>query len=177
MDEYPDELSPLGEHPNREKFAAWWARVGTHFPYVPRNVARQWLYRHWNMGSPFSYIPSAKARFRLEHWGPAEILQVLNSDPNAEFAPYGHRAFRREVPALWITRVMERRHRWPVPPIVLNNLSGEHRRYGTQLPQGYVLVEGHHRMELAHALLENGVILPMMPLWILDLMELPTNQS
>jgi len=123
MDDYPQHLKPRGNDTiAKEGFSAWWERAHDSFPAVPRNVARQWLHRHWG-GSRFRWLPSHGAQFTLECWQPAEVAAVQiwreGAPPYADWGdqlladaakPKGYR------PRLaWI---MNQRCRWPAPPIV-----------------------------------------------------------
>jgi hypothetical protein len=176
MHDYPEALAPRGiDSFDKEPFSAWWARVRAEFPGVPRNVARQWIWRHWGH-SDYAWIPSRRAEFRLEIWPAADIahIQVPHTRPG-EYEDWGAYLVSLYKPKnKWrysLAGVMQRRQVWPAPPIVLDNRPMDDIARTTELPSGPVLVEGNRRLALARYLFREECLMSHLPVWIIRLHE------
>jgi hypothetical protein len=164
MDNYPDHLAPEFEDSGAVKtpFDIWWTRVQPSFPYVPENVAREWLHRHWKH-SPYAYLTSANYRFELKRWPKLAKIRTLWSDFKADNA--GALRKGEELTQLqagwmpWVPRYMLEHRRFPEPIIVLDNRDGHHNKdypAEDELPRTYVLVEGHTRFNTGIFLQSTG---------------------
>lgn len=73
-------------------------------------------------------------------------------------------------PPLWVAAYMEREKRWPEPPIVIDNRDGliDFELMAFDIPQGFVVVEGHKRVELAMALIRRGELANDLRIWVLS---------
>jgi hypothetical protein len=175
MNNYPKRLTPRGNDTyEKEAFATWWARAEGEFQGVPRSVARQWIFNHWNH-SPYGWLPSAGASFRLDHWQSEQVeaLAIWNVDDPEEYPAWGDSlldlARRPKGIRYGVAEIMARRGEWPAPPIIL-----DHRRElpfpdrPDGLPAGFVLVEGNRRTAMAKALARKGRLRPNLPVWILS---------
>ena len=163
MDNYPEALAPQGLNTEKELFIPWWRRVGPSFPTVPRNVARQWLHRSWG-SSPYRWLPSAGAQFTLEIWQPADIalVQIVGEDD-----PCGWGEALLELGSFAVSSIMNRRHRWPAPPIVWHRIAPIPNEGPRNLPTGFLLVEGFRRVAIAKALERRGTLAADLPVWVL----------
>lgn len=170
MDDYPAELAPHQIGFEREPFSLWWERVRERYPTIPKNVARQWLHRHWQ-GSRYRFLPSASADFRLEHWTKEQFLQMQSwRMPPAKMLKEGRHMLslerRRRTPSP-VANIMERRGTWPAPIIAMEH-DGRFLEQMPDLPLGVVLIEGNRRSEMAHALAEDGKLGDRLPVWVLS---------
>jgi hypothetical protein len=173
MDDYPETLGPLVPAPfQKEPFPTWWARAQSHFAIVPRNVARQWLWRHWGQ-SEYGWLPTRGAHFALQVWSPSEVysLAVHRVESNERWAKWGSDMLKRaDLPKNQrypLYSIMKRRKRWPTPPIVLDNRIPIESPC-SDLPAAFVLVEGHQRTAIAKALAQRGQLARDLPVWVLS---------
>lgn len=170
MDAYPTLLRPVGQE--TASFPIWWGRVSRHFSTVPRNVGRQWLWRHWGLSSWY-WLPSAGAHFKLVKVDQECVLRLsaLNFPPH-EMLSHGvdmlRLASRSNKNYYYPLAGFMNRHKcWPCPPIVLS------RRYPVPGDTGvndapYILVEGHQRVCIAKALASGSELAPTLPVWLLE---------
>ncbi len=164
MDGCPERLKPLGVGTiNKEVFAPWWRRANSSFPTVPHNVARQWLYRHW-CTSEYKWLPSAGAHFTLEVWQPADValVEIRGEDDPCQWGEQLIADAHHPV-----ARIMNRRHRWPAPPIVWRRTAPLANEGRSDLPTGFLLVEGNRRLAIAKALERRGALAADLPVWVL----------
>lgn len=172
MDNYPQHLEPRGNGTfEKEGFASWWLRARDSFPAVPRNVARQWLHRHWGQ-SEFGWLPSAGAQFTLEMWQPADVTTVqIYQEGLPPYDQWGEFLIGLGMkPTGWrfrVASIMNRRYRWPAPPIVWHRPAPIANESSEGLPTGVVLVEGHRRTAIAKALARRGTLGANLPVWVL----------
>lgn len=143
------------------------------FPGVPRNVARQWIWRHWGQ-SEYAWIPSRRARFQLEIWPASDIprIQVPHTRPG-EYEDWGAHLVSLYKPKYkWrysLAGIMQRRGAWPAPPIVLDNRPIDDFVRTIELPPGPVLVEGNRRLALARHLFRERRLKSQLPVWVIRL--------
>jgi hypothetical protein len=172
MDGYPKHLEPHGHGTiAKEGFSAWWERARSSFLTVPRNVARQWLHRHWGQ-SAFGWLPSQGAQFTLEYWQPSEVVALqIWREGTPGYADWGDQLLANAAQSkqyrYGVACIMNRRHRWPAPPIVWHRAAPLANEHYSQLPTGFVLVEGNRRIAMAKALARCGLLLPQLPVWVL----------
>src|SRR5437868_2840191 len=61
----------------REPFEKWYARVRHRLPqHLPKAVAEDWLYDHWDHESEFSDLDLTYLQFRLELWPSARLSEI-----------------------------------------------------------------------------------------------------
>jgi hypothetical protein len=172
MDNYPDHLIPERfDTWDKEPFQTWWKRAQAHFPNVPRNVARQWIYRHWSQ-SRYRWLPTSGAVFTLERWQPQQITDIkIHREGDPPYDQWGdHLLSLAQRPKGYRYRpsvVMAHRHCWPAPPIVLDHTAPLPFATDDDFPGGYVLVEGNRRTAMAKALAKRGLLKPDLPVWVL----------
>src|SRR5262245_37157167 len=168
MDGYPQDLEPRGiGTAAKEGFSAWWVRARDSFPTVPRNVARQWLHRHWGQ-SRFPWLPSHGTQFTLEFWQPAQVAALKSwHEGTPPYVDWGDDLLADAAkPKLYRTdlaSIMNRHHRWPAPPIVWHRAAPLANEPVSDLPIGFVLVEGNRRVAMAKALERRGLLLAQLP--------------
>lgn len=179
MDNYPPDLAPDFEPSGAvaTPFEEWWLGVQPNFPYVPEEVARDWLHRHWSH-SPFGWLPSTEYRFSLSHWPSDRINQIRTgwSDFSADPAPaiehgrYLVEDHRKRFGRNGLIDFMVKHGTFPVPPIVLDNLDGhlnDRPEARIPYPANFLLVEGHRRFNIATYLAEISFLQPELPFWIM----------
>lgn len=188
MDDYPNHLALLEAEksifdPDAQeqfvRFKAWWDRVGSAaFPNVPENVAQHWLWRHWG-NSDWSSLPSETARFEEQIWQPDEVADLhFGGVTEDDYEPWenGERLLKPPpgAPLIWLAQHMNETKRWPEPPIVLDNrnLVAEAQLVDFDVPQGFVVVEGHRRVQIAMALIRRGELAGDLPIWVLSYPQL-----
>lgn len=173
MDNYPERLAPkVNRHGHKESFVGWWGRVHASFQAVPRNVARQWIYRHWRK-SEFGWLKASEYQFELKKWTAEQILNIQIDgsthahyrDDWAAFQVSQAMRLKGRLPAL--PNIMFRRDTWPTPPIVLATEGRTGNRNLDRLPVGYVLVEGNRRLSFALLILEQGRFRGNHPIWVM----------
>jgi hypothetical protein len=172
MDNYPEQLAPIGNGTSgKEPFQAWWGRVSEHYPTVPKNVARQWIWRHWQQ-SDFCWLPTKGSRFELARWQPEEIevIKIWREGKN-KYEDWGDYllslATRPKNLRYAVAEIMFRRRRWPAPPIVLDNRNSIDFAPWKDLPVGFVLVEGNRRTAMAKALARRNQLARDLLVWVL----------
>ncbi len=179
MDKYPKRLSPGFTESGaiRMPFAEWWVKVQLHFPTVPENVARYWLHEHWNH-SPYGWLPSRNYRFTLIDWQ-SENLPLIRSRwsrwKTEGCLVHGQHLIEEVIKYGYTTaRYMLDRGDFPAPIIILDNKDG-HIRAGRgnvsareELPEAYVLIEGHRRFNMALYLQQTGRLKPVTQVWLMQ---------
>lgn len=170
MDEYPEAHAPkVSDLKGKEPFSVWWARVGSHYPHLPRNVARQWLYRHWGH-SEYRGLPSGRLRFELRHCTSDWVAKVqIPRDEPANVAARGAQLVTNGLGSpnrYRVASIMVRKGTWPAPPIVLDNRKPITAPHFNELPQGFVLIEGHRRLAIAHHLHRCEKLAAKLPVWL-----------
>ncbi len=172
MDNYPQHLEPRGNGTfEKEGFASWWPRARESFPAVPRNVARQWLHRHWGR-SEFGWLPASCAQFTLERWQPADVVGVqIYQEGLPPYDQWGEYLIGLAAqPKGWrypVASIMNRRRRWPAPPIVWHRSAPIANEPYDDLPTGMLLLEGNRRTAMAKALAHRGTLGADLPVWVL----------
>jgi hypothetical protein len=165
VDNYPTQYRPLNDQSfEKEPFQAWWQRVGHAFPTVPKNVARQWLWRHWDL-SRWGWLPSSTATFTIQMLQPSDVKAVVAwRYPEAKMIEMGRHLLSQRFS---VASIMARRRRWPAPPILLSRTDPVPGEPWPDIPIGLNLVEGHRRMEMAKALAADDLLEPNLPIWII----------
>lgn len=178
MDHYPDELEPpRGEWEDIDKnlFAVWWTQVSSRFPTVPEEVAKYWLHEHWGF-SPYKYLVSASYRFERVTWAPERVNDIASCWNEFKAGDDHCAAKGRELctekmfggGTYKTAAYMMEAKRFPTPIVVLDNNDGHHNAdYPDEfpLPNGYVLIEGHTRFNIASYLAPNGG-LAILDVWL-----------
>ena len=169
MDDYPEHLAPLNADSwNPESFRSWWARVEEHLPDVPRNVAKQWIHRHWGQ-SPYRHVPSNTVTFSLQGMTAKEILEIVpvGKDDYAEWGDYLISLYTRGEYKRPATGVILRRRVWPAPPIILDNRSPPQYGWAAELPSALLIIEGNRRLAIAKAMIRTNTFVPSAPVWMM----------
>ena len=156
MNNYPEHLAPELNENSRNPitpFEEWWPRVKHGFPNVPREVAKEWLYRHWGY-SPFSWIESKSYNFLLDTIPTSNLKNILNKECNFNENParaidYG-RSYCNEPHKKYVVKYMIDNGTFPSPIIVLDNRENHllNNPDANNIPQALILVEGHSRHEI-----------------------------
>lgn len=175
MDDYPEKLAPEFDKGGgvSTPFNEWWERVHGEFPFVPEDVAEQWLHRHWSH-SPYSFLRSRSYRFELTEFDPSDILGIwnFNSDNGDSTKQTGlYRLSQR----FWVRDFMVENKRFPKPIIVLDNqdqhiLSLENRPDWLE-NKPLILVEGHRRYEVAVGMMQKDPLDNPQKMWLMKKCE------
>lgn len=179
MDNYPKHLNPpLDEWGgiDKERFAEWWAKVSSSFPGVPEEVARHWLHEHWGL-SPYRYLPSRAYGFTREIWEPENVGLLLSSWDDYDPEQKGCQEKGKELctekmiggEIYHTAAYMTERAVFPTPVIVLDNNDDHHNALFPKewpLPQGFVLIEGHRRTNIASYLARAGKM-KQLDIWLM----------
>ena len=178
MDNYPDNLAPEFDEGGgvATPFEEWWPSVSERFPRVPKQVAKDWLHRHWSH-SPFGWLPSPAYYFELVSWPTEGLKRIRTGWSNFAAKPdeaLAHGKFLvEEHHREWgfdLVQFMIDHGTFPVPPVAMDNndghlsfLRGAPRPY----PEGYLLIEGHLRFNIATYLAAQGRLLSQVPFWLM----------
>ncbi|MDF0499075.1 hypothetical protein P0R27_38165 [Bradyrhizobium yuanmingense] len=180
MDNYPKRLKPKVDASgwDKEPFEAWWKRAQRQFKTVPENVAQYWLHEHWG-NSPYSYLRSANYQFELVTWKAEELFEILSTwnrfnPDHRDCVNHGHRLvddWEFNEPYRTSAYMLEHGD-FPAPIIVLDNRDGhinpEAVEFANQVvPEGYVLMEGHRRFNIALYLHSTKRLKPEVRLWLM----------
>lgn len=178
MDNYPEYLRPKGEGREQEPFAEWWKRAQPHFKAIPENVAQYWIYEHWGRWE-YQYLDLSNYSFDLVRWPAerlAEILTIWNRYDTDHTKCLSH---GRDLVDDWefnepypTSAYMLEHGDFPAPIIVLDNrdshINPETVEFDYQsLPEGYVLMEGHRRFNIALHLHSARRLKPEVHLWLM----------
>jgi hypothetical protein len=179
MDDYPEHLSPSfhSDGSKKENFDVWWKRVKSYFPDVPEEVARHWIYEHWDQ-SPYGQLSSSGYDFSLEDWPSNQLTEIRSiwcdyNESNADCVTHGERLVETDiVPGRrYKTAVYMSEHGdFPSPIIVLDNRDGflkSQPQAFRQIPASYVLIEGHRRFNIALYLQSKGLLRPTVHVWLM----------
>lgn len=177
MDNYPDHLAPdFNKFGGVETpFDEWWARVSASFPLVPKEVAQEWLHRHWRH-SPFAFLKSDQYHFSCVIW-PSTMLREIRwswnnfkDDTNVAIehgASISDKKMPQHLP--FVSKFMLAKRTFPSPPIVLDNRDGHliDGRGPEYYPNCYLLIEGHLRFSVALYLDSIQQIEANLPFWLM----------
>lgn len=173
--EEQDPLAPKGSGFEREPFEAWWARAEPQLPNVPREVAREWVHRHWRNGPISPHVSLRELLFRLEAWDADQIERIGRSDRWTRGRDgVADMAHWESVPG-YVPRFMLAHGKWPSPIIVGRTLSSfpslAHLfSRGSQAQP--ILFEGHVRLEVWRSMREAGRGLSSpLPVWVAALSD------
>jgi hypothetical protein len=158
---YPEHLTPPKNENGvilYDKFPEWWAWAKEHFPTVPENAAQYWLHENWGV-SPYYYIKSRDYRFEAVEWPSARLFELRSKwddfDPELEGCIRGGRREHRK---------------FPQPIVMLDNRAGhlvKEYEGAWRVPSGYVLIEGHMRLNIAVYLQSRGLFNPTFEAWLM----------
>ena len=179
MDNYPSSLAPAFEEGGgvATPFDEWWPMARKHYEYVPEEVGRDWLHRHWSH-SPFGWLPSAAYRFRLVEWPHDQLHNIRTGwsdfieDPtpaieHGRYLAVDHRK-RFTYP---LAEVMISTGTFPVPPVVIDNRDGHLASLpgaSFPYPPAHLLIEGHRRFNIAAYLATIGQLRWAVPFWLME---------
>lgn len=177
MDNYPAHLAPAFNEGGGvdTPFEDWWPRVRSSFPNVPEEVAQYWLHEHW-AHSPYRWLPSVAYEFDRQCWPSSDLRKVRsnwsNFVDNDECRAHGeHLVESFPYKGGYRTAVyMSEQGAFPTPIIVLDNRDGHVARYigaNAPLPQEFILIEGHRRLNIALYLVASGKFASYCDVWIM----------
>jgi hypothetical protein len=179
MDNYPKHLTPpKNERGNidLEKFGEWWSWAQTEFPTVPENAAHYWLHENWGV-SPYSYMKSRNYEFEAVKWPSIRLRELLSESD--DFDPehtsglrYGyHQCHNNEFGIIApLAKYMMEFGRFPEPIVILDNQDGHlQKEYddADRVPTGFVLIEGHTRLDVGLYLQSTGKFGPTFDAWLM----------
>lgn len=179
MDDYPEHLAPEFNEGGgvTTPFDEWWPRVRDEFPTVPEEVARYWLHEHWSQ-SPYSWLRSRDYSFERRDWPTTELSSILSRFGDFDPAQYkcleeGRRYIDGQLPHFKDdpTAIYMLKHRtFPTPIIVIDNRDGRlgGLRPNDLIPDGYILIEGHSRFNMALYLAHISRLNPTVPVWFMS---------
>ena len=165
---------PPIERAVKTPFDEWWPKVQSHFPNVPKNVAKQWLHRHWGH-SPYCWLCSKNYRFTLVDWDSENLSEI-----KSESCDWGYDGCLKHGEYLindcdfWLKNYMLKHGAYPEPIIVLDNRDSHLIRGKDNvpayedIPKGYVLIEGHLRFNASLYLFQTGRFNPMSKIWLME---------
>jgi hypothetical protein len=180
MDNYPEKLDPPRDEwgaIDKSAFKSWWSNAAAAFPTVPENVAQYWLHEHWGR-SPYSKLKSRAYEFELVAWPCERIVEIYSTWDDYDPTHAGCLIKGEElVTTLMLSREMYPTARYmldhgnfPAPIIVLDNRDGHHNTEYPQhytVPDGYVLMEGHARFNIATYLQKIGRLNKTVDVWMM----------
>lgn len=184
MDNYPEHLTPPKNDRGNielEKFGEWWAWAETEFPTVPENAAQYWLHENWGV-SPYDYLRSRNYAFTAVEWPSSRLSELLsewdNFDPEHKDCVRSgrdlcHKHEFGHVHAL-ATYIMENK-KYPQPIVMLDNRDGHLQaeyEYASRIPAGYILIEGHLRLNIGLYLQSRDLFGPTFNAWLMT--RIPT---
>lgn len=138
---------------------------------MPRNVARQWIHRHWSGGSPYRSLSLSGLIWSLEELDTDCLLNTVSvvGDTAKSYAEWGEFLLTEYLRNHWcgVAGVMLRRGVWPAPIIVLDQRSAKlDQDVGLPLDGDMILIEGNRRLAIARALRERGGLQGKLPVWL-----------
>ncbi|MCJ9700194.1 hypothetical protein [Bradyrhizobium sp. SHOUNA76] len=179
MDNYPKHLTPPKDEfgaVDLNKFPEWWASAKEHFSSVPENTAQFWIHENWGR-SPYRYLRSKNYKFERVQW-PSERLFELRTEwgnfdatlrENIEDGDYTcHNDELGEIHEL--PRYMMDNRSFPQPIVILDNRDGHLKREyrgAADVPAGYILIEGHKRLNIAAYLQTTGKFGSTFDAWLM----------
>jgi hypothetical protein len=154
----------------KEIFDVWYSRVKYAMPNVPRNVAKQWLWRHWGF-SDINHYDVRKLIFRISIISLRDVPKIRQRIRDySSVLTYGAGQLDESIIHLkeggWLPRVMLNRCTWPIPPIVFDNTSGHLCEDVNVDNKSLVVLEGHRRTSILNHLATVNKALPEHRVWI-----------
>ncbi len=150
-------IAPMGDEP----FSPWYARCAHVIPEVPKNVAEQWIHRHWG-NSPFQGLDLLSMQFKREVWQLSDILEI-----NVSSHWRSGRINAAEETILedsFLGKYMTRHRTWP-EPVIVSPSTEELPPYLVQDTNAPTLLEGHVRLTYLHVLNYRGIAGPRHDVW------------
>lgn len=164
-----DPLAPKGTAFEREPFEMWWARAEPLLPNVPREVAREWVHRHWCDGPISPHVNLLALVFRLESWDADQIERIARSDRWRREDGVTDIAHWESVPG-FVPRFMLANGRWPSPIVVgrtLSSFPGLQHLFSRGTQAQPILLEGHVRLEVWRSMKhESRAMDSTLPVWV-----------
>lgn len=152
-----------------EPFADYFGRISCRLPNVPREVAEQWLHRHYPHGVlEYDWVGIRGLTFRLETWSAGRVLEEVALHPGDDLVAKHERLLKEdsEVRQSWLGERMLQHKTWPVAPIILENFIDLRFPSGVLLGRPYHLMEGHHRLGYFRAIHKNAFDSSTHEIWI-----------
>ena len=145
-------VAPFKEEP----FEHWYERVKDAIPWIPEEVAREWIHRHWGQ-TPYDYLDLTPLKFEKVIWSVPELLEVRCGERGEEEQYYRF----VEIEGEWLWDFMRDSTTWPTPIIVLENRQNWHKQL-----HDVQLLEGHRRYCFFRQLLERGTANRQHEVWL-----------
>ncbi len=140
-----------GHHP--ESFVAWWERIGSRLSNLDRQIAEQWVYRHWT-STPYRFLTLEDLSWRQETWTSEEVVERVHVESDVEMNPAHdlevfqgkNRLGPLETARSW------RDGSWNIPIVVLSTPTGVLTHSAARPDLRYLLIEGSKRVRYLNAL-------------------------
>ena len=102
---------------------------------------------------------SRGAQFGLAVWEPCDVFNIY-TDGAEDYLAWGDRLLCLSAGhyRCSVASIMQRRGRWPAPPILLHHTGALSLRGMPGWPLGYVLIEGNRRIAIAKVLAARGAL-------------------
>jgi hypothetical protein len=148
-------------------------RVGPLLPNFPHEVLTSWFGEQPDTVKAFAPLDYERFKFELEHFD-------IDKLPGQEVLREGSKTLKvLEEEAGWkkrgLMRWMEANKTWPVPPVLLktdNSVIAPECTLPLRTP--YHLLEGYHRLALAHRFVREGLFTDPLPFWVVRIPK-PTS--
>lgn len=128
----------------RENFEDYYIRNKNLLPNFPKEVFKEWIYRHYGYLELYACLDFDKFDFTLEEWKNEKIFNEITTIKNKMLDMQGIQILRK--PISYLQKYIHRCKTWPSPIIVLK-IENEYYDYENNLLTGpYYLLEGHLRL-------------------------------
>ena len=136
----PKEINNL----EREDFENYYIRNKNLLPNFPKEVFKEWLYRHYGYLELYGCLDFDKFKFTLEEWENEKIFSEITTIKNRMLDMQGSQIL--EEPKSYLQKYIYKYKTWPSPIIILK-VENDYYDYENNLLTGpYYLLEGHLRL-------------------------------
>ncbi|MBZ0218539.1 MAG: hypothetical protein K8F25_18425 [Fimbriimonadaceae bacterium] len=167
---WPEHLTPEGYGDHLvEPFEAWWGKHSKELSHLPKEVLKQWVYRHWS-DSIATFLPLERLSCSEEVWPAIDFIEKVGTlrgnepmDPEHDYDAFSGRLDGRKKPVAIALDQGE----WDYAPIVLSTPDGFIDGIQEHIITPYFLIEGHKRRRYLNALLHKGLCIKDQRIFVL----------
>lgn len=138
-----------------ESFEEYFKRIHNILPNWPKEVVKEWLYRHHNQIEDYFFLEFDKFEFSLEEWNNKEIMERIDSHKmDYVIDPLGLQIL--DKPLSYLQIYIHENGTWPSPIVIFKNEKDIIVKNGDLLGKPYHLLEGHLRLGYIRNLYKNN---------------------
>jgi hypothetical protein len=147
---WDESLRPVGNGTwEKEAVDSWWERCGGGVNGLHRQIAEQWIFRHWDE-TPYGDLPLNRLSWRLEHWSHKDLDRVFlragfgRLTPDADYKAFKDKTWEPH-------KSLNATGTWDYPILVIETPDGVIADGEHLSNVRFCLIEGHQRYRFLKA--------------------------